>query len=213
MLKNYKITKLTIAQIRYLKEIQKCGYVGSLIAGGAVRDTYLKRPISDIDIFVQHPHWCNTTSYSGDLTNKDDLNVLFNHPKAISTSFNRTPTAPSFFSVSNCSDSMFGSEHLYHIKNVLKDGIKYQIILTSKPPVEYVMDYFFVDLARCYCDGEKLRYTKEFLTDAKNKTLTVAGNFTQHEYEYGVVTYLNKMKKKFPNYRVVDTLKDKYKKK
>ena len=75
------------------------------------------------------------------------------------------------------------------------------------------MNYFYVDLSRCYCDGNRLRYTNEFLTDARNKTLTIAGKMTHGEYLYGLDNYMDKMKRKFPDYRVIDTLHDKFNKK
>lgn len=202
-----RITKLTLEQIQHLKKLHDVGYTSAIIAGGAVRDTYFKKPIIDIDVFVLDPR------YNGDdnLVTDKYISNLFN-VSAISTSFNKNIKTNRLTYPKHSTPYSYGSRYINHIKNVPIDGILYQLILVSISPIEYVMKHFYVDIARCYCDGTRLRYTNEFLNDARNKTLTIAGEMTKTEYIFGLKRYIEKIRRKFPDYVVVDTLKDKFKK-
>ena len=44
-------TKITKDHIWVLKQMHKVGYHSAIIAGGAVRDSYFKKPIKDVDVF------------------------------------------------------------------------------------------------------------------------------------------------------------------
>lgn len=85
------------------------------------------------------------------------------------------------------------------------DGYKlYDIELmnVAMDPIEYVMEHFAIKLSRCYYDGKAVRYTNDFFTDAKNKTLTVACPIEHARFERLFSYYLPKMKHYFPDFSV-----------
>jgi hypothetical protein len=203
---SFLLDKLSSQQIQYLRKLQAVGYESAIIAGGAIRDTYLKRKITDIDIFIQYPNYSNETidrEYRH-LTDEQPVDRIFAGADSISTAFDRS------FDKGVGEPYAYSSVSNVHVKNIMKDGVKYQFILTVKPPIQCVTEDFYLDLSRCYCDGRKLRYTQEFLKDAHNNTLTIAGSMNKEQYRYGLMHYLKKMKRKFPDYRIVDTLKSKF---
>lgn len=84
------------------------------------------------------------------------------------------------------------------------DGREYYVELMSVAmnPVDYVMKEFAVKLSRCYYDGNKLTYTPDFFTDARNKTLTVACRVENARFERLFSYYLPKMRSYFPDFEV-----------
>ena len=52
--KHYK-TGISGDDLWVLDKLQLIGYTSAIIAGGAVRDVYFKKPLRDIDIFYYHP--------------------------------------------------------------------------------------------------------------------------------------------------------------
>lgn len=206
------INKLNLDHIWVLKQLQSIGYKSAIIAGGAVRDTLYRKRISDIDIYI----WDDKLSTekvlgSNPLGNKNIVKKLLGlEEHYYSISFSRyteidddillhsVDCFPAYYQFSN---------QITQIVNVLKDGIRYQLISTALEPIEFVNRKFGIYLSRCYCDGTKMRYTNEFLIDHINKTLTLDGDFSLHEYKYMKRKYLPKMKRKFPNYIVIDKLR------
>jgi len=215
-------TKLTSEHVWVLKRLQNLGFRSALIAGGAVRDTYFKKFIMDIDIYL----W--DTKVSGEYfkdgkpnlkdkdflvtlldlpRNRDNVNVAYPVPHTSNRRKDDILAPPA----ASGSDSWFNNS-ITQITNVAKNYMKYQLIVVECNPLEFVEKKFAMDISRCYCDGVKMRYTNEFLNDAKNRTLTIDGDLKYVEYAHMMKSYVPKMKRKFPNHRVVDLLKDKLKK-
>ena len=84
------------------------------------------------------------------------------------------------------------------------DGREYyvELMAVSMDPIAYVMREFAVKLSRCYYDGNKLTYTPDFFTDARNKTLTVACRVENARFERLFSYYLPKMRSYFPDFDV-----------
>lgn len=212
--------QLNSDNIRVLKQIQSIGYKSAIIAGGAVRDTFYRKPISDIDIYIWDEKYSNEkVSVSHPFANEKLTKQLFKlEDKSYKHAFSKEqPIIPDededddIFSWNSIDDipAYYGfSNQITQIVNMIKDGMIYQIISTEIEPIEFVNKKFGIYLSRCYCDGIKMRYTNEFLIDHTNKTLTFDGEFSLYEYKYMQEKYLPKIKRRFPNYTVVDKLKD-----
>lgn len=204
-----------------LKRLHDVGYKSAVIAGGAVRDAFFNRYPNDIDIFVQAPHTSGENVLS-------EFEVLDEH--SLTKLFQLTTDPAPYISsdLNNIFDlSIFGDQdsvekmgavydgregHIHGVYSVYKADFEteYQIVVLNKPTVEYVTRYFDVGLCMCYCDGQRMRYTHEFLTDATNKTLTICGELTANEYYYTLDHHVEKLKRRFPDFTVVDLLKDKF---
>lgn len=206
-----------------LRQFQQAGYSSAIIGGGAVRDAYLERDPHDIDIFI----WDNEKSpetIHQDYRRLDEVNIA--------RMLNMDPNKPKA-KIEDEWDQLFGTHtnvnwgdedevtrmtharyqgrgnHINCVWEVYKADFEtvYQIIVLNKDPKEYVERYFDIGLCMCYCDGRKMRFTDRFLTDAKNKTLTICGELSKGEYEYTMKHHIQKMKSRFKDYTVVDLLK------
>jgi len=203
------------------------GYQSAIIAGGAVRDAYLDRYPNDVDIFVWNA-WDSSENVAeafktirrDTLIRLFDLKVDEDEPIEDDDPFNTQffdallSNRPHGDYVEQISDPSYtGKEgHILSVWQLWIDDFesKYQIIVVNKNPIEYVCRHFDIGLCMCYCDGVKMRYTDEFLTDATNKTLTICGELTESEYHYTLDHHIEKLKIYFPNYTVVDKLKNKF---
>jgi hypothetical protein len=215
-------TRITPDDIWVLRRLHNVGYKSAIIAGGAVRDHYLKTRINDIDIYVQTNGSSNELIMTPfhDLKAKSTLKALFDlnlrpdlRPVPRHKRFDATSQAYPVLASNPLKGEASGAgvDGVKAIMNVMKNGIKYQIISVNEPTIDFVMDRFHLNFSRCYCDGIKMRYTNEFLTDFRHKTLTITGKLTEAEYNYGMHVYLPKIQRRFPNFTVVDLLHDKYK--
>lgn len=215
--------------IYVLRKLQSVGYQSAIIGGGAVRDAYLDRWPNDIDIFIWNAYESSEpvdSEYRA--INEKSLAKLFDltitekqEPDISDDPFNLN--FDSFFfdtdadSVTRLNNAAYTgrANHVVSVWDVWMNlfETRYQIIVLNKDPVEYVTKYFDIGLCMCYCDGIRMRYTDAFLTDATNKTLTVCGELTEAEYRYTMDHHILKLKQYFPNYTVIDHLKDKFPKK
>lgn len=123
--------------------------------------------------------------------------------KKASLSANATQSSNS----GSASGSKIGSTHpLRGIETftVYLDNERYEIeLMTVKSdPVDYVMNDFAVKLCRCYFDGHGIHYTRDFMQDAQNKTLTVACRVDNARMERLFSYYLPKLQHYFPDFDV-----------
>jgi hypothetical protein len=210
--------QLSADDLWVLRQLQKVGYTSAIIAGGAVRDAYFDKPPVDVDIFVWgETHSNELLAPDARLTRKNIIKLL--HLTDVRPLSNENDSMDSFvWDYIDSDEVVFASEAYYtkqlvHVLGVWNVYIadfetQYQIIILNKPPVVYATQYFDIGLCMCYCDGNKIRYTNEFLTDAKNQTITIAGDLTKSEYEYTIANRVQKMQQRFPGYKLVDPLKD-----
>lgn len=206
------VTKINSTHIEFLRQFRQflCGNPDTssvIIAGGAVRDSYFKKPINDIDIYYQH-----LPDVLVDGPEMENLNTL--------KSFAKTLPSSDTFGASVAFDSAtprenwnitgsYGSPFIRSIVDVVHMGQRYQLIAVNMPAVEFVEKHFNVDLCRCWCDGKRMRYPSAFMRDAKNKTITIAGDIGRQQYHYTYQHHLPKIQEKYPDFTVVDTLKGK----
>jgi len=213
-----------------LRQFQQAGYSSAVIGGGAVRDAYLNRDAHDIDIFIWDSRESNEPiNHSFQVLNEasiakllnmapnkdvepieDEWDKLFGHPTVGVGGLNWGDED----SVERVTDVSYEGRgnHIHCVWDVYKADFEtvYQLIVLNKDPKEYVERYFDIGLCMCYCDGRKMRFTDKFLTDAKNKTLTICGELTEAEYNYTMNHHIKKLKSRFRDYTVVDQLKGTY---
>lgn len=196
-------TKITREHTQVLKTIQGLGHTSAIIAGGAVRDSYFSKPISDIDIFIHDPEYAGNNV--SQLTSFDIGRHLLSSDQPQTTFYD--DDCDDY--VDELFDTRWGSpgggatnRFVSQIINLQKDGILYQIISLKVDPVEYVKKHFDVGLCMAWCDGTRLRFTQRFQTDAANKTITLCGDLTEQEYDYAVRNHIPRIKQKYPNFTV-----------
>lgn len=200
--------QLTSEHFWVLKRLHGVGYTSSLIAGGAVRDTYFKKEIRDIDIYVLDPKYGRNEPIMQAFRNIIDGSTL-KHLFKLSTGDAVADNCS--YIKGQYSKHYYVNKYVTNIRSFKKNGQEYQIITLNIVPERYVLNHFNVNISRCYCDGTKMRYTHEFLQDAHHHTITIAGDIPKHNYERSMKVYVPKIKRKFPNFKIVDTLKDTYK--
>lgn len=189
-----------------LRKLINVGW-NAIIAGGAVRDTYHDRPVSDIDIFVKEDDKMLSMLGSNYASQKwtDYWKQMFNYTES-----------------KNDKIRFFGDGYVF---NVLDDDIcgvweirkglkKYQIIMLKQDPRDYVSEKFDFGLCRAYCDGRKLHFTNEFLEDSLNKTITLyPENLTKKQIDYAVNHHIQKIRQKYPGWiPVLGVIGNKHKK-
>lgn len=216
--------------LKILRRLQAFGYESAIIAGGAIRDDFTKKEITDYDIFLWDPR------HSKEFIN-DDLNMPIPaaHAKYLKPKMNinsscfemdrttefvdllQTLDIEQIFdsvdygplqkvSTSATDDPLIMpgvGAHLTSIWEAEFDFTTYQLIYTQVNPVNHVNDYFDIGLCKAYCDGKKLRYTPDFMYDLKNRKLTIVGtNMNQDQFNYAVDHHVEKLWKKYPNFEL-----------
>lgn len=153
-----------------------------ILAGGAVRDVILDKPIGDIDIFFFSALEFQTAKRH------------FNGARGIVQT-----------KVSN--DESYGERDWEsHKYSDVSTGVEYNIIYNPKVGnTAQLLDTFDVGLCKIYFDIDKGVYKHpHFIEDMVNKTLTFRPNTGAKATEAGisVVWHIPKLIKKFPDYEV-----------
>ena len=189
-----------------LRKLINVGW-NAIIAGGAVRDTYHERPVSDVDIFVEESEIMlkmNDSDYGSDKW-IDYWKKMFNFSEA-----------------KNDKIKYFGDGYVFHVLDndicavwEIRKGLKkYQVILLRQDPRTYVSEKFDFGICRAYCDGRKLHFTNEFLQDSLNNTITLyPENLSEKQIDYAVNHHIQKIRNKYPGWMpVLGEIGNKYKK-
>ncbi len=204
---------------KILRRLQQFVYKSAIIAGGAVRDDYMGRPITDYDIFLWDPrrssefntiHNLNPsnpqldfdpasfemeqTSWFMALLETDVVEQIYkeggyNAPVAPADA--DTPSAPGI------------AAQLTSIWQAEKNFETYQLIYTHINPIQHVERFFDIGLCKAYCDGEKIRYTPHFFKDVQDKTFTiVAESMNQDQFDYAINHHIPKLEQKYPGFKL-----------
>ena len=208
------LTKITTDNVWVLEQLHRIGYTSAVIAGGAVRDAYFHKIIHDIDIFYQI-----NPSNPEDLHNRTKVVKLLELDTVDTTPADEAGMVFTFFDYADdfivlfdgkrrTKKSYYSSPHIKSVVEVGKDESIYQLIGLSCDPLTYINQYFDVDLCRCYCDGQRMRYTQAFLNDAGQQTITISGDLTVGEYRYSLKNHIPRLRRYYPNFRVVDLLQN-----
>lgn len=186
--------------VRSLRLIQRRGYISALIAGGAIRDMYFQHPIKDIDIFLWDPDTKgNNECHPADAGSINEKYITKLMDLDVVQSWYRRDFA--MRSGLGEDEEYMVTKHVTQVWSVVKNELPYQLIFLNIKPLEFVEKHFDLALCKAYCDGYKIRYTKDFSIDAQRQTLTICSHgLTQRHFDYILETYLPRIKEKYPNF-------------
>lgn len=183
--------------VRQLTKLRNDGWE-AIIAGGAIRDTFHDKEITDVDIFVQ-------------------INEVVR--KRLNASYKSKAWLEYWFKAFGCNldknddVTYLGGSYTFKVLDtniqavwqILTAGKKYQIILLNKDPITYVKENFDFGICRAYCDGRKLHFTNEFMHDTLNHTITLyRENLTDEQINYALGDHVARIQKKFPGWTLMD---------
>ena len=186
--------------IRALRLVQAGGYRSALLAGGAIRDMYFHRPIKDIDIFLWDPETKNNPEWVIKRRSPIDETYI--------SSLLKLDETKSWYRRDFVMKSGLGEDEEYtttqyvtQVWSVVKNELPYQLIFLNINPLEYIEKHFDLAISKAYCDGYKIRYTKDFSIDAQRQTLTICSHgLTQRHFDYVCESYLPRIKAKYPTF-------------
>jgi len=191
-----------------LSKYQKAGFKTAVLGGGAVRDMYANKPVSDYDIFLQAP-------YAGtEFKNDPNLDLEFLakiagiNPKSAPQSIYYQPENH-IQQVTITKKGLKGGDYTInpHIDTVWDLTIKwtkFQLIFCQEPPVDFINKFFDLGICKTYCDGKKIHFSEDFMTDMTQQTITICGqDMTKAMFNYVLSHHLPRIKKKYAGFRVV----------
>jgi hypothetical protein len=188
--------------IRVLSLLHQAGHTTAIIAGGAIRDRFHGVEVSDIDVYIQYTP--NTLSpfprqkYSG----PEWLTYWTSVLKLQTTGYRALADAVDYYYSTYADEEDSNANRVVAVWNVWKNYIKYQIILTSLSPIDYVERHFDFGICKAYCDGTKVRLTRDFITDSQKKSITLVGkNLSRTQCIYAVEDHLPRIQAKYPNHQ------------
>lgn len=185
--------------VKILRRFHQAGFHSAIIAGGAVRDDYTGQELNDIDFFVWDPR------FSGEFQKDDDIDfydfldlqesklqrVLCTH--SIDRVFEHANYGPQRNGAGAKLTTIWNAEPDYD------EWITYQVIYTLVKPIDHVNKYFDLGLCKAYCDGTKVRYTKDFMHDLSNRKFTIVGqDMTQPQFDYAIDYHVDKLLWRYP---------------
>jgi len=188
--------------VRTLRLFHAEGFESAIIAGGAVRDLYFQLMPRDIDIFLWDPRYSSESVGQGHYAvdkarGKDVIWRIMNLRQA-----HNQPTIADDQISHTFRHGYGGNPSITNIYNVLKNFIPFQLIFLKENPLAHLNNHFDFGICKCYCDGYKFRFTRDFMHDVKHQKITlVAKDMTDDEYRYATTYHLPKIQAKFPGFR------------
>lgn len=185
--------------IRTLKLIHKVA-PNAIIAGGYHRDIFNNVHYSDVDIYVE-----DSTPDNFDVFYADDWSDLLNL-KSNLKSMDRIQELGEDAGYNKDGDISI-------IYGVIKNEISYNIIVVSENPIDYIMGAFDFNICKTYCDGKKISFTAEFMSDVEHKTITFADRkMSFNEFSHSMSVHLPKIQDKYPHHKLIvpERLKEMY---
>ena len=201
---NWKISSLTKScdAIRLLTRIQT-KYPSAIIAGGYIRDLYHGVPYTDCDIFLWNPDSGSNGEWSGPVPDVndpdyikqlvgfhsrhefDDEELVWAHDPEDGNDYTLTDQVRAVWNVSLGEDD-------------------YQLVFVNERPTYHVGHFFDIGLCKAWCDGKKVHFMEEFMTDSTNKTITICdATLSKKHFNYILKMHLPRIKRKYPGYKVV----------
>lgn len=191
--------------VKVLKDLQRIwGYKSAVIAGGVIRDMFLNKTPTDIDIFLWDPQAPNNLERS----NEKQRHITESHIHDISRTYLESELTPiAIFPQMTDSKHYRISPYVSQVWEVVQDQPTeresqfYQFVFLNINPVEYVTKYFDIGICKTYCDGKRIHFTSDFLNDVNNQTLTICGqDMTQRYFDRVVDDHLQRLREKFPTF-------------
>lgn len=217
-----KITLNTLSKIhdpvRALRKLRTAGFKNAIIAGGAIRDLYANKFISEYDIFL----WDPDESHNTDV-------YTFSMQSNLDSTFNGTINSILISKILNIpvteDDGLFGSVYIElndswetdidsfysgentcvtQIWNISYGMTSYKLIFLNKDPLKFFDDNFHLGICRAYCDGNKIHCTSDFLKDMRNDTITIRNTkLTKEHFDYMIEYHLQNVRYKYPGFKVI----------
>lgn len=184
--------------VQTLRKIQTIA-PNAIIAGGYFRDRFNEVPFNDIDIYLKQP--VNPTSMG--VHEVHDANFWAEFFDLKEDSWHSMDT------ISNISntDEEYNVSHnrnLITVFEMIKNELRYNILIIDIDPVTYVNKMFDFNICKAYCDGKKITYTKEFMSDITHKNITFSNKKTSTtNFAHAVQIHLPKLQTKYPDHALV----------
>lgn len=184
-------------------------FPSATIAGGAVRDLVHGREIKDIDVFVEgspndsitlnkmrnKQHWIHQMEpfWKTVLYDTDWLSAIKSKKYG-----KKDPLIDTVVNLYNPTYSYSGKT----------PSIDIVFLLTNVD--DYIKRGFDFNLCKATFDGTKFSYTTSFMSDSKNKTITLCGPNNRHSILYSLREHLPRLKSKYPTF--TSLIPDEYRK-
>lgn len=178
----------------------------ALLAGGALRDDFmgLHDSINDYDIFIKDIFPVFNSTKEWEETIFKAIHAAFPQHDLCQILFNNDyqPIKQQYVEQSDIKPG--SHDQIASVWEIEEEGLTYQLIFTKNDPRVHIEKYFDFGLCKVWCDGRKIRYTSDFLHDAKNKTLTLVGDdMTEEQIEYAIEYHADKLLWKYNDFRLV----------
>ncbi len=182
--------------VQVLRKIQRISS-NAIIAGGYFRDKFNEIPYNDIDVYIQQPESKEAAEKFGDTEFwKEYLNLKVDSWKSIDNISNLTDTDKDYDSANNSS--------IITVFEMTKNKLVYNLIMVNSDPIVYVNKHFDFGICKTWCDGKKITFTKEFMSDVEHKTLTYTeGKVSNTKFVHAMHIHLTKLQSKYPQHSLV----------
>lgn len=190
MMNANKIGKIN-EPIRTLRKIQTVSS-NAIIAGGYHRDMFTGVDYNDIDIYLE-PTIASTT-------NVEYWKLFFK----LKVDDFRSMDSIKELSETDEEYDIPNNNKIVTVFEMYKNELKYNLIVTNIDPIDYVEEYFDFGICKTYCDGKKISFTKNFMSDVENKTLTLtAKKLSVANFNHVMSVHYEKLKRKYPNHKLI----------
>lgn len=186
--------KMYSDEITTLQMIRDKGFETAIIAGGYLRDTYHEKRVTDIDIYLE---WRDARADAPRAVHEHDDWITY-----WQRVFNEDVEVWSAYSKYGTDEAR--QEGILAVWDVFSHKGMFNIIMLNTDPIQFVEETFDFGICKAYTDGNKVHYSKEFIADSRNNTITlVAKNISTEQLAYSMKTHLPRIQAKYPGYRFV----------
>jgi hypothetical protein len=210
--------KIPHHMVHGVRSLQSLGFSSTIVAGGAPRDLYHNKQIKDIDFFLMDPlvsteriDWNSLPNREQSLKMSPPMFIPYTLGLDIKNCVVGTDSAQGFNWILSKVDFERNSSYSYGkeftwITQIWNLNIIYhvplQFIFTNKNPTLMVEENFDIGMCVCYFDGQKIRYSDEFITDATQRQLTVRGQLTTGQIHKALNDHIPRLQRKYPGYTI-----------
>lgn len=190
-----KLSKIN-EPVQILRKIQRISG-NAIIAGGYFRDKFNEVPYSDIDVYIQQP---SSFEAAARFSDAEFWKIYFN----LNVEDWRSEDNISDLSETDEEYDIANNSNIISVFEMTKNELTYNLIVVTCDPVEYVTDNFDFGICKTWCDGEKITFTKEFMSDIEHNTLTYTDEkVSDANFNHAMHVHLAKLQKKYPQHTVV----------
>lgn len=178
--------------IRTLRKIQAVSPT-AIIAGGYHRDMFTGVDYNDIDIYLELG---NNLSIGSAEYWKNLFNLKIDDFRSMDSIKELSETDEEYDVPNN--------NNIVTVFEMIKSELKYNLIIVNIDPIDYVEEYFDFGICKTYCDGTKISFTKDFMSDVENKTFTLtARKLSVANFNHVMSVHYEKLKHKYPNHKLI----------